>query len=190
MGSGEPEPRGKGGGGRPAVGRAARGEQVFAPTRCASDLLPPGFVPHVNPAARRGERKTRNARVMKSLTSLAAAAALFAGVAAHAAEPLQLDDAALDSVTAGRTFVVLAQNIGNFVQANSATNPLSASGALQASATALGERTVSSWGESLKLQAAATGSGAAVATNGIAAAGGVGVVSLAVFQNGGMIAKR
>jgi hypothetical protein len=138
--------------------------------------------PPCNASVRHGDRQRRNAWVMKTWATLAAAAALTIGAGAHATEPLKLDDTALDSVTAGSYFAVEASTFGAqalFLGSNLALG----GGSTTEQAYAFGERKVTSSGETLKLHGWATGQSAA-AGPGLAQASGGAEVFLLVFTNG------
>ena len=119
---------------------------------------------------------------MKTWATLAAAAALTISAGAHAAEPVKLDNAALDSVTAGSGFLVQAFTFGasaRFLGANLALG----GGSTTESAYAFGERKVTSSGETLKLHGLASGRSTA-AGPGLAQATGGAEVFLLVLTNG------
>lgn len=112
---------------------------------------------------------------MKTWATLAAAAALTIGSAAHAGEPLKLDNAALDSVTAGMFFRVDAGTFG----ATAAFSGAGGSGSTQESSYAFGERKLAP--SSINLLAKASGQSLA-SGRGVATATGGGFVSLFVFS--------
>lgn len=119
---------------------------------------------------------------MKTWATLAAAAALTISASAHADEPLKLDNAALDSVTAGRYFLVEAFTFGaqaQFLGGNGAFGGASTS----EKAYALGERKVTPSSETLKLHGWAKGQSSAGGP-GLAQATGGAEVYLLVLNNG------
>jgi hypothetical protein len=116
---------------------------------------------------------------MKTWATLAAAAALTIGTAAHAAEPMKLDDAALDGVTAGSFFLATAQSLG--ASANFLSDFGVGTGSIQESFYAFGERELNPSGESLSLLA--KGSGQSFASGpGLATAAAAGFVSISVIS--------
>jgi hypothetical protein len=115
---------------------------------------------------------------MKTWATLAAAAALTIGSAAHAGEPVKLDETALDSVTAGRFFDVRASTL--FASAGFA--PGTGSASTVESSFASGKRTATPGSETLSLLAKASGRSLASGVGGIATASGGGFVFINVFS--------
>lgn len=127
---------------------------------------------------------------MKTWAILAAAAALTIGSAANAGEPVKLDEAALDNVTAGNTLF----SVSAFTTFPSAqfTSPFGALGSASTSESsfASGERRSVDGNESLGFVARASGQSRASGFGGQATAtsgGGVfiGTFPFAAFSNGG-----
>ena len=96
---------------------------------------------------------------MKTIPTLAAAAVLGLGLSAHAGEPLKLDDATLDTITAGAVangnvfaYRAVAGTFPAFVGTS-----LGGQGSFSMQSTANSKRTTTPSSDTLKLNAAATG---------------------------------
>ena len=97
---------------------------------------------------------------MKTFTTLAAAAVLGLGLSAHAGEPLKLDDATLDTITAGavanNNFVALHQASAG-VFPTFALTTLGGQGGFSVQTTTFASKTTTPAGQQVKLSGKASG---------------------------------
>jgi len=121
-----------------------------------------------NEHGRSVDRIERNSLVMKTITTLGAAAVLALGLTAQAAEPVKLDDAALDQVTAGGLSYLAAA--GTFPAFALTVRGGQGGFSLQSSAFSL--RTSGGSGDQLKLQAKASGTASGGGNDFFVGAGG------------------